>query len=102
MKNLFILLLTISFKLYAQKEDYTWIAGISPVKMVFNDTDFTYDNNFQQVGGLQFFITSFTQNDSAGNLLYYTNGAEVYDRNGNLMQVTGLGSLMPLIMIFSR
>ena len=88
MKNhsLLLLLVSISFRLFSQKEDYTWIAGISPVKMSFTDTGFIYDNAFAQIGGLDFFNTSFTQNDSSGNLLFYTNGAEIYDRNGNVME----------------
>ena len=70
---------------FAQKEDHTWIAGLPPVKMEFNDTGFTLDTTFKQNAGTYFFVTSFTMNDSAGNLLFYTNGATVFDRHGNAM-----------------
>ena len=85
-KNIFILFTFLYSQVSSQKENFNWIIGTPPVEMNFTDTNFTYNNSFHQTSGLDFFNTSFTQNDSAGNLLYYTNGAEIYDRNGNLME----------------
>ena len=87
MKNftLFLGLLALTIHVYSQKDDYTWIIGDMPVKMDFTTTGFTFDSGFHQNNGVYFSITSFTQNDSAGNLLYYTNGAYVYNRLGDVM-----------------
>ena len=85
-KNVAILLVLFSFSAFAQKEDYTWIVGVPPIEMDFTDTIFTYNASFHQTNGVYFFGTSFTQNDSSGNLLFYTNGAFIYDRQGNVME----------------
>jgi CHU_C Type IX secretion signal domain len=83
--GIFLLLLVFMARLYAQKEDYTWIAAMPAVKMVFNDSGFIFDSTFKQTGGTYFFVTCFTMNDSSGNLLFYTDGASVYDRTGHVM-----------------
>jgi len=85
----FILLLLFSVNLYAQKEDYSWIVGIKAVKMDFTSNGFAYDTTFHQASGTYFFGTSFTENDSDGNLLFYSNGASIYDSHGNLMENGG-------------
>ena len=81
-----ILLVVVCCRLCAQKEDYTWVAGLPPVKMDFTDTGFTFDPSFSQPTNYNFFNTSFTENDSAGNLLFFTDGASVYDRHGDIME----------------
>jgi hypothetical protein len=53
--------------------------------MDFTDSSFTLDTVFSQNQGTIFFNTSFTMNDSNGNLLFYTDGAFVHDRYGNIM-----------------
>jgi len=98
MRSLFLLLTGLLFVqlVYAQKHDNIWFFGAgggnqSPSNDSFGITllDFTPHGfplviNRQDIGA-NFFTTNATFCDSAGNLLFYTNGDHIYNRNHQIM-----------------
>ena len=79
--------------LLAQKEDYNWILGYpddptSPAPPYFGGTLLNFKNG--QPDTVRFVTNAGTAesssiSDEQGNLLFYTNGCEVYDRNHHIM-----------------
>ncbi len=78
----------------AQKEDYNWLGGydynptpgsliIEGYRIDFNNKPFRIDNNVDVKYGIEGNNASIS--DKNGNLLFYTNGCAVMDRNLNLM-----------------
>ncbi|HRG65695.1 MAG TPA: hypothetical protein PLV12_07820, partial [Saprospiraceae bacterium] len=92
----FFILLSIHFSsvCLAQKEDYNWFGGydynptpgsliIEGYRIDFNNKPFRIDNNVDVKFGIEGNNASIS--DKNGNLLFYTNGCAVMDRNLNLM-----------------
>jgi hypothetical protein len=78
---LLILAITLPSLLWAQREDYQWRFGRKV------GLDFTVDVNNPSLE-----LSNMMQNegvssiaDAQGNLLFYTNGIDVWDQNGDLM-----------------
>jgi len=89
----FLLSLTLlcSSILEGQKEDYVWIFGYDNRIPAGNETyifDFNKGSSPDSIRGLSplaFFGNNASICDSDGNLLFYTNGCHVADRNHNIM-----------------
>ncbi len=79
----FLLLISVSFS-FAQKDGFTWVFS-DPFIIRFDDTSITAVDTFLPGPRLPFFNTSFTASDSAGSLQFYTNGAYIYNRLGEIM-----------------
>lgn len=73
-----------TFILHAQGENNNWCFGQN-VGLNFNTSPPSFFRDSMQV-----FESSSSVSDAAGNLLFYTSGAMVWDRNNNLMP-NGLG-----------
>lgn len=95
-KRYFLILFALYFSsvCLAQKEDYNWLGGydynptpgsliIEGYRIDFNNKPFRIDNNVDVKYGIEGNNASI--NDKNGNLLFYTNGCAVMDRNLNLM-----------------
>ncbi|MBX7142596.1 MAG: hypothetical protein K1X63_16090, partial [Chitinophagales bacterium] len=83
--KLFFLIVVIFVPIYllAQRNDQVWALGdFGNIGVVFTDTTPTA---YQLNSGLLYFFTSASICDSAGNLLLYTNGRLVMNRNGDTM-----------------
>ena len=95
MKLYFLIACNLIFHfLFAQKEDYHWLGGYdynpTPGSLIiegyhidFNNKPFKIENNVDVKYGIEGNNASIS--DKFGNLLFYTNGCAVMDRNLNLM-----------------
>ncbi|WP_405368965.1 gliding motility-associated C-terminal domain-containing protein [Nonlabens sp. Asnod2-A12] len=87
MKKLFLLTLTflLSFQINAQMEASWWIFGngagleFTPNPQVRSTAPFLLASGYNQEEG----VASIS--DDAGNLLFFTNGSDVWNRNGSIM-----------------
>ena len=87
MKKIFLLLFTlISISLFAQKQTNNWYFGEDGGGITFNTTPPTALAN----GQLHTVEGTSTMSDSSGNLLFYTDGDTVWDKN-NLPMPNGTG-----------
>ena len=88
--NLILVILFISINTFAQKQDYVWTFGIdqSPepgiqgMQIDFKDSIFQVNQVNMAHGNLDSHASIC---DSAGNLLFYTNGCSMINRNKELM-----------------
>lgn len=69
---------------FAQKEGDNWVLS-DPFIIRFNQDTIERVDTFVTYPRLPFFNTSFTASDSSGNLLFYTDGAYIYNRQGRIM-----------------
>jgi len=85
----FIVLILLFFKnLKAQNHDYAWLmcSGFSnsPTSIItFTPSPLLTDTFYRNLG---MWRTNTSMSDSSGNLLFYTNGFEIYTKNHQLMQ----------------
>lgn len=96
-KRYFLILFALYFSsvCIAQKEDFNWLGGynydnlppdtliIEGYRIDFNNKPFRIDNNIDVKYGILGNNASIS--DKNGNLLFYTNGCAVMDRNFNIM-----------------
>lgn len=96
-KRYFLILFALYFSsvCIAQKEDFNWLGGynydnlppdtliIEGYRIDFNNKPFRIDNNIDVKYGILGNNASIS--DKNGNLLFYTNGCAVLDRNMNIM-----------------
>lgn len=76
---LFITILLSALQLYAQRENDIWYMGTGyGLRFDFNDNASLTDLNLMSTSG-------GTVSDKDGNLLFYTNGRVIKDRNHNIM-----------------
>src|SRR5579871_2929872 len=88
--KLWLMIISILFGqiLRAQKYDYRWIMGIGPASGFLNfDILFTPTSadTITTHRGMEMDRSQTTISDSAGNLLFCSNGAKVYDRRDSIM-----------------
>ncbi|GEM_PF-421905 len=96
MKQIFILFLLCLLNIYsaAQGENNHWLYGKGQ-HINFNNNPVSHTYNAAITGS-----QSVTQSDAQGNLLFYTNGCTVWDRNGNPMpDGFNLGNYGNLVLI---
>ena len=96
---LFILYIFLNAQAQSQNHDYFWIFGYqggnqSPLDDEFANVilDFNQPNPMivvRQDLNMNFHATCATMCDSAGNLLFYTNGEKIYNKNHTTMQNGG-------------
>jgi Secretion system C-terminal sorting domain len=74
--------------LFCQKYDYNWVLGSD-----YYDKDsiinLSFNNNLQikvVKSNMNFSFSNTTMSDSSGNLLYYSNGCRIFNRNHQLMK----------------
>ncbi len=109
---IFIVFIVIAFSglTFAQKENWTWITGTNYnnyipntgiLKMQFNEENgWLIEPLNDSLGHFKFEIegTSAAMSDRHGNLLFYTNGFEIRDRNNDI--IPNGDSLMPTAQPF--
>ncbi|MEO6189305.1 MAG: T9SS type A sorting domain-containing protein [Saprospiraceae bacterium] len=92
------LLLGVSI-LFAQKEDYNWILGYNdpgPIDTLFGKTVINFKNKIIDIkkyntGKIHpFSYTSAAISDTSGDLLFYTKGISVFNKDGNVMPNGGI------------
>jgi hypothetical protein len=95
---LFVLFLISFFWAHAQKEDYYWLMGYqSPIGKPDTGYNVEFGNiemdfNFQPINPLRkltisdFNLTNTSISDKNGNLLFYTNGTKIFNRNYQIIQ----------------
>lgn len=101
MKKVILLILSLvwTLNLFSQKHDYWWLTGyeggtLSPPNDSFGVTLFNFNNEEvtePQITGSQSITLDMigantSMCDSAGNLLFYTNGIHIYNKNYQIMQ----------------
>lgn len=77
--------------LYAQKHDYNWVTGFNynspePFGNIRMDFNFSPTKVFKENLKMNFQISRGTFSDSLGNLLFYTNGIRIFNKNRQLME----------------
>ncbi len=72
--------------LQAQQYDATWVMGEPNWIYKFDSTSIYVADTIPDSQSLFFFISDGCMSDKNGNLLYYSNGLKVNDRNGHLME----------------
>src|SRR5690606_19207463 len=81
---------------YGQRENDTWVFGNN--KWIF-DSNQSNGFNSSLIGGNYHFLygTASISDYSTGNLLFFSNGISIFDKNGNLMQNGGdlFGQALP-------
>jgi len=75
----------------AQKHDYNWVMGYDynypdPSGNVRIDFNFQPPKAFQENLKMNFSVCSGSFSDSSGNLLFYTNGIRIFNKNHQLME----------------
>ncbi len=76
--------------LYAQKHDYNWVAGYDfnfpdPSGNIRVDFNYSPPKVFKENLKMNFQFTNGSFSDSSGNLLFYTNGIRIFNKNHQLM-----------------
>lgn len=76
--------------LSAQKHDYNWVAGYEfnapePFSNMRIDFNFSPPKVFKENLKMNFQFTNGSFSDSLGNLLFYTNGIRIFNKNHQLM-----------------
>jgi len=74
-----VVLLFFHFSVYSQKEDYVWTFGI------YAGLDFKTDPPTPINTSVEAVESVASVSDNGGNLLFYTNGVNVWNKNNNLM-----------------
>lgn len=95
MKKILILIIFIPFWSVAQNHDYHWVFGYNNANN--NDTTTVIGGMFMDFGqlpartykkniGLDFRLFCAACSDSLGNLIYYSNGIRIFNKNHQLME----------------
>src|SRR2546425_850112 len=81
-RHLLIILLFISLAVIAQKEDYVWRVGyVGKINFNAGNADTSSISNYN----INITETNSSICDSLGNLLFYTNGATIYNKMDSIM-----------------
>jgi len=82
MKNTFLILLLtllIGFQAFAQKEDYVWVVGSNRIDFKTEPPTITYNGQFQGI------INLCNVCDYNGELIYWLNGDNLYNKNNEVI-----------------